>query len=896
MTDYISLHNQTDYSILDSLISPKELLLKAKELNQSAIAITDHGTLAAVWDGLKYSKETGVKLIVGCEMYFRNVALSQDERMRHITLIAKNQIGYKNLLTINKLGYDNNIFPCKRVYSVIDWKILEKYKEGLICLTGCGNGIVSQLLMNSKFDEAEETLLKLKNLFKEDLGIEVHPNNMKRNANNMTDEIDQQFLNRRLIDMAKKHDIKVIPTNNAHYLKKEDHETHDVLLAIGSRQPVYSNFRLKYNTPEFYMKSGEEVKAFFSRNYGEEFAEQICANTIEFANKCEIPDWIDPKFSNPSGKELPIFPVKDELDYVEFKEWSAKQPKNIQEIDEDKQYLRFLCEKKFDSVLKINPDQIQIYKDRIAEEIEVFEFHGFSSYMLIVADYIRWAKNNNVSVGTGRGSVGGSLVSHIIGIHEADPIKYNLIFARFHNKEKSSFPDVDCDFATSGRAQVQQYLKNKYGEDHVAHVSNVNTITPKIYIKDVARSCEFGGSKDEATKIGNMIADIVPADIKSIDEAISKIPLFNEHCKKYPELIKHKLLSGKPRATSTHAGGIVLSARSLVGLVPVRRDKEGNFALEYDKDKAEQNGLIKMDILGLSTLDIISNAESLIKESNDIENIPYDESFSDKKTYDLLSSGKTFCVFQLGISGGTIDLCKRINPKTVNDISHINALARPSARDIRNDFIATKNGKKKFTLLDSKLARAFNDTFGFGLYEESLMYLAQDVAGWSLHSADRLRKLTKEKGKNPKKAAQWRQEFIDDSVKNDVKKEIAEKIWDEVVEPFGGYGFNQSLESFQGVDIYTFEGSFIKSKFIKDVLPGDFVKSRDECTKKEIFIEVINNHNHNIQPVYEIELESGEKVKCTMDHKFRTLENGEMLPLWQIIRDKFSIVVNTALS
>lgn len=817
MTDFVSLHNQTEFSILDSLITPKGLFKKAKELGQTAVAITDHGSLAGAWDAWKASKDTGVKLIIGCECYFQDDASNVNEKFRHIVLLAKNAVGYRNLLTLNKKGFDQSSFVGKRVYSVLDWKLLEQYSEGLICLTACGNGIVSQLLMKGKMDEAEQTILRLKKMFGDSLGLEIQPNNMKRGSNIFNDEIDQQFLNKQLFSLGKKLDVRVVAACNAHYLNKEDADIHDSFLAIGSHQPKSSGFRLRYPPAEFYLKTGDEVKAFFARNYGEAQAQEFCDNSIYFANLCEKPEWIDPKFSNPSGKELPVFPVKDEPDYQEFRAWVNQQPDNIRALDEDKLFLRYRCVVRFDSRVKdLTLDQLEQYNKRIDEELDVLEYHGFSSYMLIVADFIEWARKHEIAVGEGRGSVGGSLVAYLLGIHQADPIKYNLIFARFHNKEKSSFPDIDTDFAPSGREKVQNYLRQKYGEDHVAHVSNVNTITPKVYVKDIARVCELGGSKEEAVKIGNEVADCIPAEIHSIDDALVKVPLFAEYVKKYPEFVKYKDICGKYRAWSTHAGGIIISARPLTGLVPLRKDKDGALAIEYDKDKAEENGLVKMDTLGLSTLDIIGQAMQLIKASGKTlpDNVDYDK--YDQEAYDVISNGDTFCVFQLGTSGGTIDLCKRIKPKSVNDISYINSLARPSARDMRDDFIKTKNGEKPFSLLHPKLGRAFNNTFGFGLYEESLMYLAQDVAGWSLHSADRLRKLTKEKGKNPKKAQEWRNEFIKDAVVNNVNEAIAKRIWDEVVDKFQGYGFNMSHSILYSMTSY-------KTAWLKAHYPIEFL-------------------------------------------------------------------------
>ena len=813
--NFVNLHNHTHFSILDSLISPKNLFDTAKELGQQSVAITDHGTFSGVWDALKASKNTGVKLIVGCEFYFSENLNDKDDKFRHVILIAKNAIGYKNILTLNRKGFDNYTLFGKRIYSVIDWNLLEKYSDGVICLTSCGNGIIGQLLTNSKFEEAESAVLKLKRIFKDNLGLEIQANNMSRGSNLYNDKIEQNFINRSIIKLANKHNIKIVPTSNAHYIKKEDHTTHDVLLSIGSHQPISSNFRLKYPTPEFYLKSGQEVFDFFERNFPGQ-AEEWCENTVYFANQCEFPDWIDPKYSNPSGKELPEFPVKDESDYNDFLNWSSNQNDVVKSLDEDKRYLRYRCSLVL--VKKAPADKIQLYTERLDEELDVIEFHGFSSYMLIVADYIDWARKNKISVGQGRGSVGGSLLAYLLGIHMADPIKYGLIFARFHNKEKSSFPDIDTDFAPSGREKVQNYIRNKYGEDHVAHVSNVNTITPKVYVRDICRSCELGGSKETAVKLGNDIADCIPAkDIHSISEALEKIPLFGEYAKKYPELIKYSEISGKYRAWSTHAGGLIISKRPLTGLIPVRKDKDGIVAIEYDKERAEENGLIKMDTLGLSTLDIIDATYSLIEESGkplppDLLN--YDE--YDAATYDLISKGDTFCVFQLGTSGGTIELCKQIKPKCIEDISHINSLARPSAKDIRTAFVKTKEGKTPVSLLHSSLQRAFGNTFGFGLYEESLMYLAQDVAGWSLHEADRLRKLTKEKGKNPKKVQQWRTEFIEGAVKNNIKEEIAQKIWDEVVSKFGGYGFNMSHSILYSMISY-------KTAYLKAHYPVEFL-------------------------------------------------------------------------
>jgi len=822
MTNFVSLHNQTNYSILDSTSNVKKLFEAARDLGQKAIAITEHGSLASTWEAWKVSKEVGIKLIIGCEMYFANDAQNREgQKLRHIILLAKNAIGYKNLLTLNKKGFDNNEFDGKKPYSVIDWKLLEEHKEGLICLSACGNGIISSLLASNP-NEAIETLLKLKNIFGDDFGLEVQPNNMDRGANAYNDKIDQRFINRKLINLGKEHNVKVVAACNSHYITKDQSETHDVLLAIGGHQPIYSNFRLRYPVPDFYLKSGDEVKAFFSRNYGDVLAQELCDNSIYFADKCEVAEWIDPKFSNPSGKELPIFPIKDENDYEEYLSWITNQSSEVKSLNDDKSYLRFKCFKNWDAKLPhVSQEMKKEYLDRLEEELDVLQYLDFCSYMLIVADYVNWSKQNNISVGPGRGSVGGSLVGYLIGIHAADPIKYGLVFARFHNKDKKSYPDVDLDFATSGREKVINYIKQKYGYDYVASVSNINTITPKVYIKDIARACELGGSKEAATIIGNSVADCIPASETSIDACLTKYPLFAEYCKKYPQFIKYKQICGQYRAFGTHAGGIVISARSLVGLIPVRKDKDGSLALEYDKVYAEENGLVKMDILGLSTLDIVSDTLELIKKANKpLPNIDFNQ--EDEKTYDLIRSGNTFKVFQFGTSAGTMDLCKKMKPSNIEDLASINAIARPATKEIRNDYALTKDGKKKVILLHPKMERAFNPTYGFGIYEESLIYLVQDLAGWTLNDADRLRKMTKDKGKYPEKTKKIKDDFIKDCISNKIQESLALRIWDEIILPYSNYGFNKAHALLYS--ILGYETAYLKAHYTIEFLMANLAQ------------------------------------------------------------------------
>jgi len=788
MIDFVNLHNHTEVSILDSLITIKDLFAKVKELNQSAIAITDHISLANAYPALKLSRSTGIKLIIGCESYFQE---NPKDKFSHIILLAKNEVGYKNLLKLNKKGFNNSPKDSKRIYSILNWDLLEEHHDGIIFLTGCGNGVINKLLMNRKFDEADKTLLRLKELFGEDnLSLEIHPNNMKRYGNNShNDEIDQTFLNKILINMGNKYNIRVTPTCNSHYLNKSDHEIHDVLLSIGSHQPVHSNFRLKYTCQDFYLKSAEEVFSFFARNYGEEYSKELCGNTLYFSNLCEKPEWIDPKFSNPSGKELPSFPVKDEKDYNLFLEWKSIQSEDRQKLNEDDLYLRYKCEK---GLKEKGLENKQEYLDRVEKELDTLFFCKTSSYMLIVADYINWCKENNISVGVGRGSGAGSLVGYLLKIHGANPLLYDLLFERFYNKLRTNLADYDCDFSNIDRSKVIEYIQRKYGEDRVCQISNFIKISPKLYIKDLARSLELGGSKEEALKIGNEVAATVSADIKSIDLALEKSGLFLEYCKKYPEFIKYKNICNKVRSFGIHASGIIISNKVLTDIVPTRVDKHNTVSVEYDKDVSEEVGLVKMDILGLTSLDIINDINNLIiKSGKTIPNIDYNE--YDEKTYNLIGSGNTFCVFQFGTSNNTINICKRIKPKNLEDLAVITTIARPMAsKEMVDNYVKSRDKNESAVLLHPLLNNSLHKTLGYPLYDESLLQLASDIANWNLAEADKLRKLTKEKGKNPEKAKKWRQEFIEGAVKNNINEIIAVRIWEDIVEPFGRYSFNKS--------------------------------------------------------------------------------------------------------
>lgn len=846
MKDYISLHNHTTYSLMDSLIKPSVLFDKAKEYGQSAIAVTDHGTLSAVWDAFKASKKTRVKLIIGCEFNFVD-DVSKNNKIRHLILLARNHEGYKNLLKLNKLANDNNILIFNKTVPRIDWKLLKKYSAGLICTTACSGGILGQLINTKCVDEAKRQAKRLKDIFGDFLALEVQPNMMRRNATPYNDYDDQRYVNRILVKLGEELDIRVIAATDAHYVLKDDWEAHDVLLSIGSGIPVKAETRPRYPAHDFYIKTRDEVVSSLSRDFGQK-AEEFCDNTIYFSNLCEKPNWIDPKYSNPSGKELPEFPVKDQLDYLEFQKWISSLNENITincGEDEVKLYLKYKCEQALNSDKHIK--HYKEFKPRTEKELDVFEYKSLSSYMLIVSDYVNWARNNGISVGPARGSVGGSLVAYLLGIHDINPIKYGLVFERFYNKLKEGMSDIDVDFSKVGKPKVEAYIVSKYGEDFCAKISNYTTLKPKPYARYMAKAFQFGGSSKSAIEVGNEIANAIPKELSTVSTVSEYAPLYAEYVKKYPQLERFaKNIGNIDLNYSVHAGAVIIGKRPLVEFVPLRVTKEGFVSTEYEKERAEENGLVKMDILGVSTLDIIDQTFELIKAQNKkLPELPWDYDKEDFKTYELIGKGDTFGVFQLGKSAGTVQLCVDMKPKNIEDLAMINSMARPGfPKEIRNDFIECKKRAIVRNVIHDSLKRSLEPTFGFALFDEVLLNLAQDVAGWDLAEADRLRKFVKEKGKNRDKDKKLKDDFIASTVTNGIPLDMAVKIWDEVLFNFGSYIFNKAHAV--GYSFLSYQTAYLKAHYpieflICNLIHEDEVNTQVSDENKTIIKREIRN-------------------------------------------------------
>ena len=867
--------------MLDALTDVNKLFDRIKELGQTAVAITDHGTMAAHIDAFKASKNTGVKFIPGCEMYFVNSyeelggaeRKGKTERRKHIVLLAQNEKGYRNLLRANFIGFEHQVQVMGRVFPRINWSVLEEYNEGIICLTACANGMVSRAISENNYDEADKIAQRLLSIFKDRLYFELQPHHLKDK------DINQEEINRTLIEMGGKFGIPLVVATDIHYLTRKSEVYHDVLMAINSKKTVEDPERHRYGIDEFFIKSGEEVFDFLQKHYGPEVAHEAVSNTVKIANLCE-----DSKYIVPDKPHLPIFNVKDQPDYNAFNEWRVAAGVS-EDLAEDKAYMRYMCiagfKEKFNHLSK--EDRVKRWK-RVRKEVKVLEGNNFSSYMLIVSDFIRWAEANGIMTGFSRGSVAGCLVGYLLGIHKVDPLEYGLLFERFQNAQKKSFPDIDTDFTSAGRDLVVDYCKKKYGIFNCAQVSNINTYTPKNVIPDLVKSMrnvlpDLIMEGENYVRASNEIKAAIPEKdeedkkVKTLSKALELSSELRLLAKKCPELMKYaENIVGLPKGYSTHAAGLVISDVPIFEFAPLRIDKDGVIAVQVEKERCELVGLIKMDLLGLSTLDIIEEALKNISvlDSNGPKSV-HDIKLDDKEVYKMISDGFTKCVFQLGKSSMMASICKTLRPQNILDISIINALGRPSSsKEERQEFLDRRMNKKKVTYIHPSLEDSLKETNGLCIYEEQLMSVARDVAGWDLNKADSLRKLTKLKGKDENLAHQLEIEFIEGAMKtHSMSYELACEIWEKVVLKFAGYGFNKCLTG--DTRVITNDGSLLSILEIRDKINNEekiILKSYNIESQQVIDDECIEVIDAGEQDVYEFTLSNGKTIKCTMGHKF----------------------------
>lgn len=787
---FVSLHNHTELgSPLDGMNDTYDLFRRAKEVDHPAVAVTDHGTLTALYDAYLASQETGVKLIPGMEAYFTDDLSSR--KNYHLVLLAQNEVGYRNILNINYSAFQNQVsgYMGKKTPRV-SWEHIERYNEGVVALTACSNGLIAKTLITER-DEAKAVchINRLNSIFKDRLFLEIQPHALY-DVGKTGKEVNQQKLNESLIRLSHDMNIPYVITCDAHYRDREHAKYHDFMLAIKDKKAVDDPDRFRYGVQDMYLKTHEEIVDFF----GDNIAKVGMENSIKIMNSCEEPHYIKPK-----GARLPSFAASLEPDYDKFLSWKEKSRSTI---GDDKGYLRYKCIEGFkDKLGHLSGEDKEEYWDRVKMELSVLEDKNFSSYMLIVADYVNWAKNK-MPVGPARGSSAGSLVAYLTGITDIDPIKYDLIFERFHNNKKESFPDIDTDFSDPGL--VKEYIKDKYGEDKVASISNWSTLSPKVIIKDVARSLRLGGDKSSAFKIANNITSIMP-DAKNLASAMNDSQQFSGYMKKYPELLEYgEKLQNLTRNWSVHAAGVVIGSDPLADTVPLRVDDEGNVVTQWEKTRCEDNGLIKMDLLGLKTLTVIDNTFKIIEETTGKKLSIDDIDLSDQSVYAMIGRGETSGVFQLESS--LTPFCVKLKPNCIEDISAINAIGRPSCLpEERKRYAKRRLGREPVVYDHPSLERALKKTYGVLVYEEQALFIAQDCAGWDLNQADALRKISKLKGKDPDLVLKTEASFVKDCMSHsNMTYEKACLVWKKYIEPLGGYAFNKSHSiSYSHISFYT---------------------------------------------------------------------------------------------
>ncbi|MCX7759586.1 MAG: DNA polymerase III subunit alpha [Hydrogenothermaceae bacterium] len=765
--DFVHLHLHSHYSLLDGAIKIKDLAQKAAEYGYKAVGLTDHGNIFGSIEFYQEMKKVGVKPIIGMEAYFTNNRFEKKgegsddiltDKNYHLILHAKDKTGFKNLMKLSSIAYTEGFYYKPR----IDWELLEKYNEGLICQTACLKGFVPHLIATGRLNEAKEYAKRLKDIFGEDLYLEIQNNGLE----------EQNIANEGIIKIAKELGIKVVATNDSHYLNEEDAAAHDVIKALQMKTTLKD---LKEKGKAFKVRGlhftrPEEMYQKF-KGY-----EEYLLNTMEIAEKCNLEiDTVETR-----GYLFPKFEIPEEFGDLTPAEYFEKLSRDGLE--------RILEKEK-----NLSQEKIDQYRERLNYEINVIKNMGFSEYFLIVQDFINYAKKNGIPVGPGRGSAAGSLVAYALGITEVDPLKHGLIFERFLNPDRISMPDIDVDFCMDNRDKVIDYVREKYGKESVAQIITFNFMKSKMVIRDVARVLGF--PYQEADKIAKMI---LPGPIQgstlTIKENLEAHPDFKklyETDPKVKELLDLSMkLEGSARHTGIHAAGIVIAPGPLDDFVPVYRDKNSDVATQFEMKTLEQLGLVKMDFLGLKTLTELNQMKNLIKERHGIDVDYKSLSFDDENVYKLLQSGKTTGVFQLE-SKGMQDLLVRLKPNHFDEIIAILALFRPGPlmSGMVDEYIERKHGRKEIVYPFDEVKDILAETYGLIVYQEQIMFIANILSGFSMAEADTLRKAIGKK--NPETMAKMKNRFIERAVERGFDREKITKLWEDI-EKFASYSFNKS--------------------------------------------------------------------------------------------------------
>ena len=757
---FTHLHVHTEYSLLDGASKIPELVHQAKELGMDSIAITDHGVMYGVIDFYRAAKKEGIKPIIGCEVYvapgsrFDKEAGKNENRYYHLVLLAENDTGYHNLMKIVSRGFTEGYYYRPRV----DFETLEKYHEGLICLSACLAGEIPRYIVRGFYEEAKAIAEKYAACFgKDNFFLELQDHGIT----------DQKLVNQQLVRMSQETGIGLVCTNDVHYTYADDVEAHDVLLCIQTGKKITDEDRMRYEGGQFYVKSEDEMRALFP------YAKEAVDNTQKIADRChvtiEFGNYKIPKYEVPEG-------------YASAYE-----------------FLRALCDKGFEEKYTNNDAYTKEQCDRIYQDMEyelgIIEKMGFVEYILIVWDYINWAKTHDCWVGPGRGSGAGSRVCYCTGITNIDPVRYNLLFERFLNPERVSMPDIDVDFEYAERSRVIEYVTEKYGKDSVTQITTFGTMAARGVIKAVGKALDFPYAEMDR------VAKMVPMELNiTIDKALQMNPefrsLYDGDTRMHELIDMAKRLEGLPNHTSVHAAGVVIYPGVASDYVPLGRASDGTPTAEYNMIQLEELGLLKMDFLGLRTLTVIKDAVKNIKATRGID-VDIDHiDFNDKGTLDFIGSGRTEGVFQLE-SAGMQNFMKELKPQNFEDIVAGISLYRPGPMDFIPNYIKGKNNRDTISYVTPELEPILEPTYGCIVYQEQVMQIVQQLAGYTMGQADNIRRAMSKKKQYVIDAE--RQSFVygDESrgikgcVANGIDEKAANSIYDSMVD-FAKYAFNKS--------------------------------------------------------------------------------------------------------
>ena len=833
---FTHLHVHTEYSLLDGSSKINEITKRAAELGMDSLAITDHGVMYGVIDFYKAAKEAGIKPVLGCEVYvapgsrFDKEAGTGEDKYNHLVLLAENNTGYQNLMKIVSRGFTEGFYYKPRV----DKELLREFHEGIIATSACLAGEVQRYLARGMYEEAKRVALSYQDIFgKDNFFLELQDHGIA----------EQHYVNPQLLRMSEETGIELICTNDVHYTYADDADAHDILLCIQTGKKVTDENRMRYTGGQYYLKSPEEMAELFK------YAPQAVANTEKIAERCNVEIEFGvtklPKFAVPQGYTSWTY-----LNYLCYEGLKKRYPDQAADISVD-EFVRLANEEavedRKDVVIKIAEDTNNIFQ-RLAYELSVIYSMGYVDYFLIVWDYINFAKRHDIPVGPGRGSAAGSIVSYCLEITDLDPIKYSLIFERFLNPERVSMPDIDVDFCYERRQEVIDYVVEKYGKDCVSQIVTFGTMAARAVIKDVGRVLDL-----PYAMVDN-IAKMVPREIGiTIDKALAENPDLKseyENNEVVKDLIdKSKRLEGLPRHASMHAAGVLICGKPVEDYVPLSTGSDGAVVAQFVMTTLEELGLLKMDFLGLRTLTVIKDAENLIKKYNKDFSI-HDIDYSDKGVFDAISTGKCDGIFQLE-SAGMKSFMKELKPRSLEDLIAGISLYRPGPMDFIPQYIKGKNNQDSVTYACPQLEAILKPTYGCIVYQEQVMQIVRDLAGYSWGRSDLVRRAM-----SKKKAyvmEQERKNFIygnpDEGVKgcvnNGIDEKVAGKIYDDMID-FAKYAFNKSHAACYAV--VSFQTAYLKTYYPVEFMAALMTSVIDNTSKVAGYIYACKQMNIGILP------------------------------------------------